>query len=140
MYDVFSHVEPFPKSKNRIKDGLKHIWQTVCTGCSIPVELEVNLITADKLFALVRLWGIPALIFFFLANSSSLPCNFPCAGISPSTLCVLIYLSFSEMALLLCNICCELISSRPDNGSGPGVIITGYCGHSFQLQFHVRQS
>lgn len=57
----------------------------------------------------------------------------------PPFICSFIFLAIS-LAFLLCNIYGELISSRPDNGCGPGVIITCYYNHSFHLWFHVRQS
>lgn len=94
------------------------------------------------LLALVCRRGIPAFIFFSPSSQTLLLLLVILSAVEFSLspfMCSLIFLSLSP-ASLLCNIFGELISSHPDNSSGPGVIITGYYSHLFHLWFHGRRS
>lgn len=88
-----------------------------------------------------RVWGgargIPPSVFFFLIkviSSSSLSCNFVCAGMSLPPFMWSHSSSSLSLASLLYKIFVKLISLRCDNASGPGVIVTRYYSHLFSRQ------
>lgn len=133
MFYFFAHVKAFPESKDWVKDRLRSFIRLFAQGAA---SLLI------RSYPLCWLWCVPGefLHLFFSSYQTLLLLLVIFSALEfslPPFMRSFIFLSLSP-APLLCNICGELISSQPDNGSGPGVIITGYYRHLFQLRFHVR--